>query len=101
MPVTLTSTYNKPKLLFNRHIETIVPGILRNVKNIPKYERERITTPDGDFLDLDWIKNGTKRLVIISHGLEGDSQRPYIKGMAKAFSNDQWDVLAWNFRGKK
>jgi len=99
MPVIQASTYNKPKILFNRHFETIIPGLLRRVKNISEYKRERITTPDNDFLDLDWIKNGTKRLVIISHGLEGDSQRPYIKGMAKAFSNEQWDVLAWNFRG--
>lgn len=99
MPVIQASTYNKPKILFNRHFETIIPGLLRRVKNTPVYERERITTPDYDFLDLDWIKNDTKRVVIISHGLEGDSQRPYIKGMAKAFSNEQWDVLAWNFRG--
>lgn len=99
MPVIQASSYNKPKILFNRHFETIIPGLLRRVKNIPVYERERITTPDDDFLDLDWIKNDSKRVVIISHGLEGDSQRPYIKGMAKAFSNEQWDVLAWNFRG--
>ena len=90
--------YEPPKLYFNAHIETIFPAIFRKVDEI-SYSRERINTHDGDFLDLDWLKSGSKNLVIISHGLEGDSQRPYIKGMAKAFYSSQYDVLAWNYRG--
>ncbi len=35
------------------------------------YQRERIATPDHDFLDLDWIQRANKRLVIISHGSGG------------------------------
>ncbi|WP_306309346.1 YheT family hydrolase [Fulvivirga ligni] len=61
--------------------------------------KERKETADNDFLDLDWIKKGNNRLVIISHGLEGSSTRPYIKGMARTFSEEGYDVLAWNFRG--
>ncbi|MBL3655261.1 YheT family hydrolase [Fulvivirga sediminis] len=71
---------------------------MRKVKDL-HYTRERIPTPDDDFLDLDWVKKENKDLVIISHGLEGSSTRPYIKGMAKAFSEEGFDVLAWNFRG--
>ena len=98
MPVITSSTYSPPRWLHNGHLQTIIPSLLRKVPNVD-YIRERISTRDGDFLDLDWLKNGHKRLVVISHGLEGDSQRPYVKGMAKAFSLAAWDVVAWNFRG--
>jgi len=38
-------------------------------------------------------------VVIISHGLEGNTQRAYIKGMAKACHQQGFDILAWNYRG--
>ena len=90
--------YPRPRLLFHPHIETIYPSLLRKV-NLVAYERERISTPDQDFLDLDWLKQGSTKLVIISHGLEGNTSRPYVRGMAKAFYNAGYDVLAWNYRG--
>jgi len=67
--------------------------------SVQPYNRERIETDDNDFLDLDWLTQHSKKLVIISHGLEGNSQRAYIKGMAKAFFTNGFDTLAWNFRG--
>lgn len=98
MPVLEIPDYTRPKLLFNRHFETIIPGLFRKVSEL-HYTRERINTPDGDFLDLDWHQNGQKRLVVVSHGLEGDSNRPYVQGMVRAFGQNEWDVLAWNYRG--
>jgi predicted alpha/beta-fold hydrolase len=92
------NSYRAPFLLFNKHIETIYPSLIRKVEGIA-YDRERITTPDEDFLDLDWLKQGAKKLIILSHGLEGNSQRSYIKGMATIFFNTGFDVLAWNYRG--
>jgi predicted alpha/beta-fold hydrolase len=92
------SSYVPPFFLFNAHLETIFPSLLRRVFIVP-YTRERIDTPDNDFLDLDWIEQHSKKLVIISHGLEGNTTRPYVKGMAKAFHNSGFDVLAWNYRG--
>jgi uncharacterized protein len=89
--------YKRPSLLFSGHLETIYPALFRTV-NI-HYQRERIPTPDDDFLDLDWLKQGSKKLAIISHGLEGNSNRAYMKGMARAFSEQGFDVIAWNFRG--
>lgn len=90
--------YRPPLLLCNGHLETIWPAVLRRPP-LPDYRRERIATPDDDFLDLDWVANGQERLVVLSHGLEGDSRRAYVTGMANAFSSSGWDVLAWNFRG--
>lgn len=94
----LAPDYFPPFFLFNSHLETIFPSLLRRVSLAP-YIRERITTPDEDFLDLDWLKTGSRRLAIISHGLEGNSTRSYVKGMAKALTSSGFDVLAWNFRG--
>lgn len=48
---------------------------------------------------MDWLKGGSKKLVIISHGLEGNSTRAYVQGMARIFFNQQYDVLASNYRG--
>lgn len=61
--------------------------------------RENITTPDDDFLEISVHKKYADKLVIISHGLEGDMDRPYIRGMARACHQAGFDVLAWNYRG--
>lgn len=91
-------SYSPPALLFNRHLETIYPSLLRKV-DFREPRKERIDTPDGDFLDLDWYEQGAATLLIISHGLEGNSQRAYVRGMARAFFLAGYDVLAWNYRG--
>lgn len=97
MPIIRNNQYKRPFYLFNKHLETIAPSVLRKVDGV-KYERERIETRDGDFLDIDWVKNNNSRLIIASHGLEGSSDRPYIMGIAKLFGKNSWDVLAWNCR---
>lgn len=91
-------SYRPPLLFRNGHIHSIYPSLFRKVEACP-FTRERISTPDDDFLDLDWLKNHHSRLLILSHGLEGHSRRPYILGMARAASAQNWDVLAWNYRG--
>ena len=75
--------YLPPFFLYGAHLETIFPALLRRVQLMP-YTRERISTPDDDFLDLDWLPaRGIGKVSIISHGLEGNSSRAYVKGMAK------------------
>jgi predicted alpha/beta-fold hydrolase len=94
----VTEPYRRPRRLLNRHVETIFPAKFRQVPPV-SYVRERIHTPDGDFLDLDWIEKPGDSLAIISHGLEGNSQRPYVRGMIGAFDGEHCSMLAWNFRG--
>jgi uncharacterized protein len=93
-----TQIYTPPRFLFSPHLETIFPALTRRI-DLQPFVRERIDTPDNDFLDLDWLQQGSDKLVIICHGLEGNSQRPYMKGMAKAFFSKGCDVLTWNYRG--
>lgn len=82
----------------NGHVNTLYSALLRGVE-VPAYRRQRAETPDGDFLDADWLRDGNSRLAIISHGLEGNSHRVYVSGMALALARAGWDVLAWNYRG--
>ena len=83
--------------LKNGHFQSIYPSLFRRVDD-QFFERERIETPDNDFLDIDWGRSGNKRLIILTHGLEGHSRRPYMVGMALQAQKNNWDVLAWNFR---
>lgn len=98
MAVVNSDHYKAPPILFNRHLQTIYPALIRQV-DFPSYQRERISTPDDDFLDLDWVRSENDHLVIICHGLEGNSSRPYVKGMVQALTLEGYDVLAWNYRG--
>jgi len=98
MPIIKNSTYTKPPFyLFNRHLETIVPSIFRKIEGVV-YQRERLELADGDFVDLDWAVEGKDRLVLLTHGLEGNSDRHYVKAMVKLFQANDWDALAWNCR---
>jgi len=102
MPLLSASAYRPAALLANGHLQTIAASTLRRVPEV-RYQRERLELPDGDFVDLDWswaVPGQTaRRLGIISHGLEGDSSRPYVRGMARALNQAGFDALAWNYRG--
>ena len=94
----LESSYRAPAGFGNGHWQSIYPALFRRVAAVTK-RRERIDTPDGDFLDLDWSPRENGRLAVLLHGLEGSSMQPYMQGMAGALHWRGWDVLAWSFRG--
>lgn len=100
MPV-LKSSYNPPVIFRNYHLSTIYASIFRRVPGISQ-TRERLELEDGDFLDIDWSfpsKGSSRKLQIVLHGLEGNSSRPYVVGMAGQFNRAGWDVAAINLRG--
>ncbi len=97
MPYILSKYPGPPLLLRNGTVETVYAALWRRAPEIP-YERERRELPDGDFIDLDWLKQGSQKLAVLVHGLEGNSQRPYLRAMASLYYEKGWDVLAWNAR---
>ena len=97
MPV-LTPSFHPPAFLRGGHLQTVWPVFSR--RRVARLtQAETLELPDGDFLQLHWNKGGHRRLVILSHGLEGDTEAGYIRGMAAALGAAGWDVLAWTFRG--
>ena len=88
----------KPKGLFkNGHFNTIYSSLGRNI-NKPRLDRIRINTPDHDFIDIDWLKTGSKHLVILCHGLEGSSNSIYMSATANILSENGFDILLINQR---
>jgi len=89
----------KPGIIFrNKHLNTIYPTFFRKINNL-SFQRERINTEDNDFIDIDWSKVSSKKIVVLLHGLEGNSNGQYIKGMCRIFNKNNWDALAMNYRG--
>jgi uncharacterized protein len=68
------------------HLKALWPALFRPPLNPPMI-RERLTTPDHDFIDLDWCGMTPQPLVILLHGLTGSSHSGYIKGMQQALLN--------------
>src|SRR5471030_1708966 len=99
MPVLPNPEYKVSSWQFGGHIQTIYPSLFRKVA-FDYQQRERLELSDGDFVDLDWwcSSPANKKLVIITHGLEGDSRRQYVLGMAKLFTQNGYDALGWNCR---
>ena len=102
MPV-LASHFRPPAWLRNGHLQTVW-HVLRPRSRVPAHESARLELPDGDFLDLAWMRrepggDRAGRLAVLTHGLESDSHAGYIRGMAAALQAAGWDALAWNFRG--
>jgi predicted alpha/beta-fold hydrolase len=100
VPIT-DATYTPPPLLDGGHRQTLYASLLRRL-DFAYDRRERITTPDDDFLDLDWATadaEDARRVAILTHGLEGSAHRRYMRGMARAFVCRGWDTCALNLRG--
>lgn len=98
MPILNSTSYSPAPILRFGHLSTILPNMLRSVKT-PNYKRIRVETQDTDFLDLDYSKVGGEVLVILTHGLEGNSNREYMSAMVNAVNANGWDALAINLRG--
>lgn len=97
MPIISKSKYRQLVLLSNRHLNTIIPSLFRKVD--VTYKRERIITPDNDFIDLDFSSKGNNNVVLILHGLEGSSKSSNVKGLVNISNLNYFDAVVLNFRG--
>lgn len=96
MPI-IKSTY-KPNFPFtNTHFNTLFRTFF--TYESASYTRERLELNDGDFMDLDFSKVGSKSIVIALHGLEGSSTSKYIIATTNQLNKNNFDVVAVNFRG--
>ncbi len=104
MPL-IDSSFRSPWWMFNGDLQTQLPVLLRHIRlNATSL---LIPTLDGDNLSANMYLSGSlplKRLLILSHGLEGSNEQNYILGMAKTalgagVAGAPVDVLAWNLRG--
>jgi len=98
VPTVSPPSYTPDWFFRSAHASTILPTIARKMPNLA-YARERVTTSDGDFLDVDFLCGDSNKVVVLCHGLEGSSQGKYMRGMARHFHANGWDVAAMNFRG--
>jgi predicted alpha/beta-fold hydrolase len=101
MPL-LPSTYRAPVWLPGGHAQTIAAA-----KAVPRprvdYRRERWTTPDEDFIDVDFALPeppiDEAPVLVLFHGLEGNSQSHYALAMMRAAADRGWRGLVAHFRG--
>jgi predicted alpha/beta-fold hydrolase len=96
--------YVAPLWLPGGNLQTIWPALYarRVDAPLPAYRRERWSTPDGDFIDVDFLDaagSGPKPLLILFHGLEGSSKSHYAEAFAAFAMVRGWDYAVPHFRG--
>jgi predicted alpha/beta-fold hydrolase len=80
------------------HAQTIWPLLIKGP--LPNYRRERWDTPDGDFIDLDWLDGDRAApCVALFHGLEGSSRSHYARRLMLATRARGWHGVVVHFRG--
>ncbi len=94
--------YRAPLWLPGGNLQTIWGAKLARPHGGPRptFERERWTTPDGDFVDVDHLREraGRERLVLF-HGLEGSSGSAYALAFASVARARGWAYSVPHFRG--
>ena len=92
--------YRAPAWLPGGHAQTIWPIVRKGAP--PSYRRERWDTPDGDFIDVDWLATPEEAgapLVVLFHGLEGSSASHYAAALMQALARRGWGGAVPHFRG--
>jgi len=95
---SIASSYRAPRWLRGGHAQTIFPVLLPRPR--VAFRRERLETPDGDFVDFDWLEGPSSApAVVLFHGLEGSSGSHYALALAAALQARGWRGVFPHFRG--
>jgi hypothetical protein len=97
--VLIKTTFKPAWWLNNAHLQTLYAALMRKTPPPQGLRRERLITPDNDFIDIDWYGEGRLPLIILLHGLTGSSQSGYIKGLQLTSLAQGFRSVALNFRG--
>jgi predicted alpha/beta-fold hydrolase len=95
--------YRAPVWLPGGHAQTIWPALVshRCSGTAARYQRERWTTPDGDFIDVD-IQSAPQPgapWLVMFHGLEGSSRSQYAEAFAREAAAAGLHFAVPHFRG--
>jgi len=95
--------FQSPRWLPGGNLQTIWPALFSRhaPAPLPVYRRERWDTPDGDFVDVDFVDApdpAAPRLVLF-HGLEGSSRSHYALAFAHRAAQLGWHYAVPHFRG--
>lgn len=91
--------YAAPSWLPGGHLQTIYPATCI-AKPMVAYRRERWPTPDGDFIDVDFVDGQPdKPFLVLFHGLEGSSHSHYARSLMAHIAALGWSGAVPHFRG--
>ncbi len=95
--------YRAPWWLPGGNLQTIWPALYarRTQGPAPTYRRERWTTPDADFVDVDWLDGAAPGapVIVLFHGLEGSSRSHYAEAFADFCARQGLAYAVPHFRG--
>ena len=100
------TAYRAPPWLPGGNLQTLWAALLsrRTEDPPPHWQRERWSTPDEDFVDIDWLDapprgDAEPPLLVLFHGLEGSSASHYAQAFACLARHRQWRMAVPHFRG--
>jgi hypothetical protein len=95
--------YHAPRWLPGGNLQTIWPALLSRQPRLPQpaYRRERWTTPDADFIDVDFVEpvGAAAPQLVLFHGLESSSRSHYAQAFARHAAARGWGFVVPHFRG--